>query len=264
MRRNRKSFVIRAVALAVVVSAVIPATALASWNVKDDKSHGYLKNIESYTNSILEYYKKHGQNGSAVVGVISEHSWPAGQQLAKVDEGFGISVSCGDAGRSLTASAIKARLRTGFSVPAGATNEQITNAQAEICGAIRVLSNIRYNESVELVSVTLPAIKQRYEQNVLKDIKDHQNGNRGFNSAGSHQVTLQSAQLEFDMAVTAFRERQSQYEQYAGLLTSYNDSLGRRVVNGGGTGDDSAGGLWQDIVKSLVGGSVIQAALKVR
>lgn len=261
MSRNRKSFVIRAVALAVVVSAVIPATALAAWNVRDDKSHNYLKNIQNYTKAVRDYYDAHGQNGSPVTRSISDYSWPVGQQLAKVDEGFGISVSCGEAGRSLTASAVRARLSTGFSLPAGATNEQITNAQAEICGAIRVLTNIRYNESVELVSTTLPGIKRRYEDSVLADIR--KNGNRGFSSAGAHQVTLQAAQLEFDMAIATFRERQSQYEQYAGLLSSYNDALGRRVVNGGGTGDDPAGGLWQDIVKSLVGGSVIQAALKI-
>lgn len=262
MSRNRKSFVIRAVALAVVVSAVIPATALAAWNVRDDKSHNYLKNIQNYTKAVRDYYDDHGQNGSPVTRSISDYSWPVGQQLAKVDEGFGISVSCGEAGRSLTASAVRARLSTGFSLPAGATNEQITNAQAEICGAIRVLANIRYNESVELVSSTLPGIKRRYEDSVLADIR--KNGNRGFSSAGAHQVTLQAAQLEFDMAIATFRERQSQYEQYAGLLSSYNDALGRRVVNGGGTGDDPAGGLWQDIFKSLIGGSVIQAALKVR
>lgn len=261
---SRKSPIVARASMlfAVLSTCLFSAQALAAWNVRDNKSHEYLRNIERYTKSVHDYYNKHGQNGSPVTRSISDYSWPAGQQLGKVDEGFGISVSCGDAGRSLTAASIKARLRSGFSVPAGATNEQITGAQAEICGAIRVLTNIRYNESVELVSTTLPAIKRRYEENVLADIR--KNGSRGFNAAGSHQVTLQAAQLEFDMAIATFRERQSQYEQYAGLLSSYNDALGRRVVNGGGTDDDSAGGLWQDIVKSLVGGSVIQAALKIR
>lgn len=259
---NRKILVAGAVVLAVALSAIGPAS--AAWYVKDDKTHEYLRDIKRYTETVHRYYENHGQNGSPVTRSISDYSWPAGQQLGKVDEGFGISVSCGDAGRSLTAATIKARLRSGFSLPAGATNEQVTGAQAEICGAIRVLSNIRYNESVELVNTTLPGIKLRYEESVLADIRSAANGKRGFNSAGAHQVTLQAAQLEFDMAIATFRERQSQYEQYAGLLSSYNDSLGRRVVNGGGTGDDPAGGVWQDIVKSLVGGSVIQAALKIR
>lgn len=246
--------VVRAGLLLMALS--ICGQSLAAWNVKDDKSHGYLQSIRDYTKYIRDYYSSHGQQGRPVTQVFSGEAWPAGQTMPQVDEGFGLQFACG-AGPSMTAAQIKSRLGSGFSLPANANNEAIATQQKEVCGAIRVLANIRYNESVQLVNTTLPAIKRKYENTVLRGISD--NGNRGFDNAGANQVTLQAAQLEFDMAIATFRERQAQYEQYQGLLTAYNDHLGRRVLNGGGAEEATA----NSFLNSLIGASVLQAALRL-
>jgi hypothetical protein len=234
----------------------VPGQASAAWNVKDDKSHDYLQSIRDYTKYVRDYYSSHGQQGRPVTQVISGEAWPAGQTMPQVDEGFGLQHACGT-GAALTAAQIKSRLGTGFTLPDNANNEAIALQQKEVCGAIRVLANIRYNESVQLVGTTLPAIKRKYETSVLRGIND--NGGRSFDNAGSNQVSLQAAQFEFDMAIATFRERQSQYEQYQGLLTAYNDQLGRRVLNGGGTADGSP----SSFLGSLIGASVVQAALRL-
>lgn len=237
------------------LAGMLPAPALAAWNVNDATAQGHLEKIREYTLAVRDYYEKHGQQGRPVTRVISAESWPAGTRMPTVGEDFALKHSCGNK-PTLTAAHIKSRLASGFSLADNATHEQIGAEQLDVCGAIRVLANIRYNESVELVNTTLPAIKRKYEESVLKGIND--NGNRGFDNAGANQVSLQAAQFEFDLAITTFRERQSQYEQYQGLLVAYNDQLGRRVLNGGGN-DDPVNGL----VGSLIGASVVQAALRL-
>lgn len=254
--------------LLVLSATLVSAQAMAAWYVNDTEARKSLAKIDGHIQYIRNYYENHGQNTTPVIRQFSDYSWPVGQQLPKVDEDFGLQVSCGTE-PSVTAATIRSRLQQGFSVAADADHDDVKAAQVEICGAMRVLTNIRYNESVELVTQTLPAIRQRYEQSVLADIDKNRPSNgaaRGFNNSGAHQVSLLAAQLEFDMAITTYRERQSQYEQYVGLLGSYNDYLGRRVLagNGAGGGEDVSGGsIFNRLLNSLVGGSVVQAALKL-
>ncbi|MBB1116360.1 hypothetical protein H4O09_04680 [Stenotrophomonas sp. W1S232] len=257
IRNSTTSLSLGAVMVALFLSAMTPS-AQAAWNVNDRTAQRHLEAIREYTETVHDYYLKHGQEGNAIAGRISGYNWPAGQQVPKVDEGFGLLISCGN-DPSLTAVSIRSRLSQGFSVPDNASPEQVEQAQREICGAMRVLTNIRYNESVELVTVTLPAIKSLYETQVLRGVND--NGKRGFDNSGANQVSLQAAQLEFDMAITTYRERQAQYQQYIGLLSSYNDYLGRRVM--GGRGGDGESNPLDRLVNSIVGGSIIQAALKL-
>lgn len=257
IRNSTNPLSLGAVMVALALTA-LPFHVQAAWNVNDATAQGHLAKIESYTQSIQQYYENHGQKGEARARHISGYNWPAGQRVPKVDEGFGLLISCGN-DPSLTAASIRARLSQGFSVPDNASPEQVEKAQREICGAMRVLTNIRYNESVELVTVTLPAIKSLYETEVLRGVNT--NGQRGFDNSGANQVTLQAAQLEFDMAITTYRERQAQYQQYIGLLSSYNDYLGRRVM--GGRGGDGESNPLDRLVNSIVGGSIIQAALKL-
>ncbi|MGN0858383.1 MAG: hypothetical protein ACI4NW_04265 [Stenotrophomonas sp.] len=251
-----------AAAGALACLTIVP-DARAAWYVNDVQARKSLASIDSEIKSINQYYKDHGQRGTPSVRHFSNYTWPTGQRLPQVDEGFGLQVSCGN-NPALTAASIRARLQQGFNVAANAKHEEIQAVQMEICGAMRVLTNIRYNESVQLVSETLPAIKSRYENEVLKGVTQH--GGRGFDNAGSNQVSLQAAQLEFDMAIATFRERQSQYEQYVALLGNYNDYLGRQMVNGNGRGAGDAGGgsgIFDRLVNSMVSGSIIQAALKL-
>ena len=261
MGHNGKSTAARLLTLAAIAACSLPAMAQAAWNVNDRLAQEHLKAIRDNTNSIRQYYERHGQNGRASVRLFSSVDWPEGQSLPRVAEDYGVAVACGTDG-TVNASSIRGSLSRGFALPDRASVEQINTMQKEICAARQFLTNIQYNESVELVGTTLPAIKRKYEEEVLGAI--NANAGRGFGDAGANQVTLMAAQLEFDMAVVQFRERQGQYDRYQQLLNSYSNYLGRRAMAGRGKdaeGEGGGGGVLDSLVSATVNGSIIKAAL---
>jgi hypothetical protein len=242
-------------ALVAVSSCVLSASAQAAWNVRDTQTHTILNQIKSDTGSINSnvgyiktYFENTRQSGEPTYQVISNVPVPSGQRLAEVPEDFGLKFSCGAEYRK-TAADLRALMSTGFSLDENAGSAVLKDQQESVCGAMRVLANIRYNESVKLVNEVLPQIKSRYENQLLDALREEKS--RDQNNAGRNQVTLQAAQFEFDMVITAHRERQLQYQQYESMLSEYNSYLGRRVMDGGK----------RDLVSTLVGSSVIQLAL---
>ena len=257
MNHNGKSRAMPALVAVIALGSSVSAQAQAAWNVNDREAQRILGQIRTNTDDIRRYYEEHGQRGRPAVKLFSAVEWPEGQALPKVAEDHGVAMACGNE-PVLTAAAIRTRLSRGFSLPAKATLEQIDLMQKEICAARHFVTNLQYNESVKLVSETLPAIKEKYEQDVLEGINSH--GGRGFDDAGAHQVTLMAAQLEFEMAVVQFRERQAQYDRYQVLLGQYSNYVGRQALAGRGKDGD---GIVDSLISATVGGSIIQAALKL-
>lgn len=242
-------------ALVALSISLVSAQASAAWNVRDAQTHSILNQIKSDTGNINSnvgyiktYFENTRQSGQPTYQVISNVPVPSGQRLAEVPEDFGLKFSCG-AEYKKTAADLRSQMSTGFSLDESAGAAALKDQQESVCGAMRVLANIRYNESVKLVNEVLPQIKARYENQLLSALRDDHG--RDQNNAGRNQVTLQAAQFEFDMVITAHRERQLQYQQYESMLSEYNSYLGRRVMDGGK----------RDLVSTLVGSSVIQLAL---
>ena len=243
------------VVLAVLSTGLFPAQTMAAWNVRDSQTHSILNRIKGDTGNInnnvgyiKNYFENTRQSGQPTYQVISNIPVPAGQRLVVVPEDFGLKFSCG-AEYTKTAAQLRAQMSSGFTLADNAGSTALKDQQESVCGAMRVLANIRYNESVKLVNDVLPQIKSRYENQLLTALRQEQG--RDQNNAGRNQVTLQAAQLEFDMVIPAHRERQLQYQQYEAMLSEYNSYLGRRVMDGGK----------RDLVSTLVGSSVIQLAL---
>lgn len=254
IRNFTTSLSLGAVMVTLFLSAMTPS-AQAAWNVNDRTAQDLLRQIKRDTGridtsagQIRDYFNEKRQTGEPLYRVIADIPLPEGQQLPRISEDFGLKQSCG-AEYSMTAADLRSRMSAGFSLPENASEQQIKEHQLAVCGSIRVLANIRYNESVQLVSEVLPQIKTRYQERVLPALRNGHD--RDYNNAGRNQVTLQSVQFEFDLALATHRERQQQYQQYEMMLAQYNDYLGRRVMDGGK----------RDVLGSLVGSSVIQLAL---
>ncbi len=156
-------------ALVVVSSCVLSASAQAAWNVRDTQTHSILNQIKSDTGSINSnvgyiktYFENTRQSGEPTYQVISNVPVPSGQRLAEVPEDFGLKFSCGAEYRK-TAADLRSLMSAGFSVDENAGLAVLKDQQESEWGAMRVLANIRYNESVKLVNEVLPQIKSRYE-----------------------------------------------------------------------------------------------------
>lgn len=256
---SRKNLIVAraSVLFAVLSTCFFSAHAQAAWNVRDAETHRILNRIKNDTGSIdsnvgyiKRYFESARQSGQPTYQVISNIPVATGQRLAEVPEDFGLKFSCG-AEYTKTAAQLRSLMTSGFTLTDNAGSAELKDQQESVCGAMRVLANIRYNESVKLVNEVLPQIKTRYENQLLPALRADQG--RDQNNAGRNQVTLQAAQFEFDMVIAAHRERQQQYQQYESMLSEYNGYLGRRVMDGGK----------RDMVSTLVGSSVIQLALKL-
>ena len=223
--------------------AVLPATdALAAWNVRDDAVKRVLENI-------LRHMENNSQRGDPIYNSIAEAARTEAVVMQPVPDDFGLHSACGKDYQH-NASAIRSFMRQGFaSVGADAGRRALKTEQGKLCGVNQVLSNIRYNEAVELINVTLPAIEQRY-QNLQREMA--RDGDRDFNASGRNQITMQAMQFEFDLAMTRYRERQVQYDHYQTMVQRYSDHLGKAMMRGS-TGD---------LLDAAIGAGIMEVALK--
>lgn len=172
----------------------------------------YMQQIQSYTEYGLQAqrwyqtYQHFQQQLVRMQGIIKSFGLPAGQTLRPVDPDYLVADRCGG---GVSLGAVLRAL-------APRRSDDIVRQQRDICIQLQRLQNTKYNETVELLTKTMPQIEAQTKAVAEMRARDNNNGTVD----ASAQAALQTlADMQKEM-----QEWNGRMDAYDGLAAALRDS----------------------------------------
>lgn len=153
--------------------------------------------------------------------IIASPLMPQGVKLEPVPLEWNVAERCG-AGNIMSLSGILTALDLS---PGG----DILAQQRNICAAIQVMENQKYNETVEVVQKTMPDMRKVLDR--IKDIRDLWSGEGAMAEASANAV-VSDAYMQADFAT--WEKKTEGYDKQIQALTKMQQILAQRALKGTG------------------------------
>lgn len=153
--------------------------------------------------------------------IIASPLMPTGVTLKPVPLEWNVAERCG-AGNIMSLSGILTALDLS---PGG----DIVAQQRNICAAIQVMENQKYNETVEVVQKTMPDMRRVLDR--IKDIRDLWSGEGAMAEASANAV-VSDAYMQADFAT--WEKKTEGYDKQIQALTKMQQILAQRALKGTG------------------------------
>lgn len=153
--------------------------------------------------------------------IIASPLMPQGVRLEPVPLEWNVAERCG-AGNIMSLSGILTALDLS---PGG----DIVAQQRNICAAIQVMENQKYNETVEVVQKTMPDMRKVLDR--IKDIRDLWSGEGAMAEASANAV-VSDAYMQADFAT--WEKKTEGYDKQIQALTKMQQILAQRALKGTG------------------------------
>lgn len=172
----------------------------------------YLQQIQAYTEYGLQAqrwyqtYQHFQQQLVRMQGIIKGFGLPAGQTLRPVDPNYLVADRCGGG----------ISLGTVLHALAPKRSDDVVRQQRDICIQLQRLQNTKYNETVELLTKTMPQMEAQTKAVAAMRARDNDNGTVD----ASAQAALQTlADMQKEM-----QEWNGRMDAYDGLAAALRDS----------------------------------------
>nr|KAJ9633160.1 hypothetical protein H2204_007306 [Knufia peltigerae] len=151
--------------------------------------------------------------------IIASPIMPKGVKLTPVEPEWNVAERCG-AGSIMSLSGIMAALNLN-------SGGDIISQQRNICAAIQMLENQKYNETIEVVQKTMPDMRKVLDR--IKDIRDL------FSTEGSMSETSANAavtDIYMQADFTTWEKQIEGYDKQIQALTKMQQMLAQRALKG--------------------------------
>lgn len=240
-----------AIVLGAALAAAVPARAQLTtveigptqFNTLLTQINTYLQQLQAHTEYGMQAqrwyqtYQHYQQQLVRMHGLIKSFGLPANQELREVDPNYLVADRCGGSFSLSGALYAIAPKRDGDYVA----------QQRSICAQIQRLQNIKYNETVRFLKLTVPAMEAQVKQ--VEEMRRTDNSN-GTVDASTNAAVKTLADLESQMQ--SWSARMNSYDQYIGTLKETQRQIAQIALKGE-----------RNAVGTIVKTSALKAALEV-
>lgn len=246
---NRRRGALGAACALLVAASGLSAPVRAQWIVNDPVHtfQNILTQLKDMAAQAAEYqqqyarwtqtYSHYQQQLVRMSGIIKSFGLPAGRALEKVPEDYLVAERCGG-GFSLTA---------GLRAILPARSGDYVTQQRDICAQIQMIQNTKYNETVQFIQQTVPAMQADMQR--VQDMRGQGNENGTVDASAEASLQLM-ANLETQMQT--WSARMQSYDSFIVTLKDAQRQIAQMALKGE-----------RNPIGTLVKTSALKAALEI-